>query len=72
MVSPTPAKFGGRRHCGGGDMFSVYHVMSKDHVIHRSCDFMGGTPSWQVKSLPNLVVLGILVVEIFLNCYVIL
>ena len=32
MVSPTPAKFGGRRHCGGGDVFSL------SCNVKRPCD----------------------------------
>ena len=37
---------GDHRHCISGDMFLVCHVISEDHVVKRSCDFMGGTPKW--------------------------
>ena len=37
-----PAKFGGDRHCGSGDMFLVSHLMLHD-VTKRSRDFMGGS-----------------------------
>ena len=47
MVSHHPTKFHGHRHCGSGDkMVLVCHVISQDHVIKGSFDFMGGRPSW--------------------------
>ena len=36
-------------------MLLVCHVISKDHVIKESYDLMGGSPSWQVTTLPDLV-----------------
>ena len=45
MVSYHPAKFGGNRHFGSEDvMVSICHVISQDHVIQASCDFIGGEP----------------------------
>ena len=35
MVNHTPAKFGGHRHLGSGDMLSVCHVISQDHVTKK-------------------------------------
>ena len=29
MVSHTPAKFDGRRHCGIGDVFSLSHDLAR-------------------------------------------
>ena len=40
------------------------HVILQDHVIKLLRDFMGGNSSWLVTTLSNLVVIGILVVEI--------
>ena len=47
-------------------MVSVCHVFLQEHVIQRSCDFMGRSQSKQVTILPSLVVIGTLVVEMFL------
>ena len=40
------------------------YVILQDQVIKRSCDFMEGSSSLHVTTLPGLVVIGILVVEI--------
>ena len=41
-----PAKFGGHRHCGIGDiMVLVFHVILEDHIIKASFDFIGRSPS---------------------------
>ena len=37
VVAISPAK---------GAIFSIYHVTSKDHIIKRPCEFMGGSSSW--------------------------
>ena len=45
-MSHHPAKFSGHRHSGGGDvMVLVCHVISQDHLIKKSSDFMGRTPT---------------------------
>ena len=45
-VNYHPAKFGGHRHYGNGDIVVlVCHITSQDHVIKASCDFMGKGPS---------------------------
>ena len=55
MVSHQPAKFGGHRHCGSGDiMVLVCHVISQHHVIKRSYDFMGRNPSKLLTILQRL------------------
>ena len=52
MASHTIAKLGGQRHRGSGDiMVLVRRVISQDHVIQGSYEFMGGTP--HVKSTPS-------------------
>ena len=44
MVMYRPMKFGGHKHFGSGDMFSINHVILEDHVIKESCDFIGRSP----------------------------
>ena len=43
-------------------MVLVSHVISQDHVVKGSCDFMGRSPSKKVTFLPSFVVTGTLVV----------
>ena len=44
-------------------MFLVCHVTSLNHGIKGSCDFMGGSSSWEVTIYPSLVAVVIVVVE---------
>ena len=53
-------------------MLLVCHVISQDHMTEGWSNIMGGSPSWQVTSLPNLVAIGTAVVEMTLICHVIL
>ena len=42
MVSHHRTKFGGHRHCGKGDiMVLVCQEILQNHIIKRSCYFMG-------------------------------
>ena len=42
MVSDYPVKFDGDKHWGVGDIIVlVCHVISENHVLNGSCDFMG-------------------------------
>ena len=43
-------KFGGNRYCDSGDiMVLVCRVISHNHMIKESCDFMGRSPSrWDI------------------------
>ena len=44
-VSYEIAKLGGHRHCDSGDiMVLICQVISKDHLIKVSSNFMVGTP----------------------------
>ena len=45
MVSHQLATYGGLKHCGSKYMLLVSRVISDDHVIKGSCEFMGGSPS---------------------------
>ena len=64
-ISHHPTKFHGHRHCGSGDVMALsYHVMSQDHVIRESCDFMGSNSSRWAIILLSLVVIATLVVKL--------
>ena len=57
--------FCGHRYCVSGDiMVLVCHVISQDHMTKEWGNIMGRSPLWQVTILPNLVVIGTVVVEI--------
>ena len=46
MVGHQSAKFSGQVYCGRGDLWRlVCRVMSQDHVIKVSFDFIGRSPS---------------------------
>ena len=45
-------------------MVLVYHVILEDHVIIGSFDFMVCSPERYVTSLPSLVIIGNVIVEI--------
>ena len=44
--------------------YSICHVTSQDLIIKGSCNFMDGSSSLNVTSVPILVAIGIVVVEI--------
>ena len=65
MASHQFAKFGGHRHCDSENIMILgYQVISQDHIIKGSCDFIGRNPSRYVMILPSLVAIGTVVVEI--------
>ena len=45
-------------------MALVWHVILQDHMMKRSCDFMGRRPLMQVTILQKLVAITTLVVEL--------
>ena len=49
---------------GGNKMISVRHVTLQDHLIKALNNFMVRSPSMYVTIVPNLVVIGSLVVNI--------
>ena len=64
-VAAHPAKFGGHSHSGSGVIMNlVCHLILQDNMIKGACDCMGGRFSWYVTTLPSLVAIGIVVVEI--------
>ena len=46
-------------------MVLVCHVISQEHAIKWSFDFMGENPLWWVTTLPSLVVIGCCSVDKF-------
>ena len=48
----------------------IYHVALQDRVIKVSSDVMDGNSSLNVTTLPRLVMIGIVVVEMFFICHV--
>ena len=56
--------FCGHKHCGSGDMFSVCDMISKDQITKECSNIMGVNPSLQFTSLPILVVIDTVVVEL--------
>ena len=64
MVSHDLAKFGSIKYCSNRDMFLVCHVIKQDRVIKGSSVYNDRSPSVQVSTLPSLVVICTLVVEI--------
>ena len=43
LVVTHPSKFGGRSHCGSGNItYLVSHVTLQEHVVKGSCNFMEG------------------------------
>ena len=61
-VSYHSVKFGGHRYCGSADI-SFFHV-SCDLIIKRLRDFEGGVPLLLVTTLPSLVAIDIVKVQI--------
>ena len=65
MVRHSFAMFGVHLSSGSGDMTHlIYHVAAKDHMIEGSYD-MDMSSSLHATTLPVLVAIGILLVEMF-------
>lgn len=57
--------FGGDKHCGSGCIMAlVYQMISEDHETKVSSNIMGRGHSSLVTSLPSLVVISTLFVEL--------
>ena len=68
MVSYHLAMFGGHLSSAMGDMkYLLSHVTSQNHANKESDKFMCGSSSLHVTTLPSLVAVGIVVVE--LKCF---
>ena len=61
-VSHHPTKCGGHGYCGSGDIkVLVCQVISQDHLMKLSCDFMDRSPSRQVTILQSLMAIATVV-----------
>ena len=57
---------GGHWSGASGDIkYLICHVTSQSYVIEGSCNFMSASSSLYVMTLPNLVAIGIIVVEVY-------
>ena len=71
-VSHQLAMFGGQWSIANRDVkYLIYHVTSQKYVTEGSSNFMAGSSSWYVATLPSLVAIGIAVVGMFLVCHMI-
>ena len=62
---------GDHRSSTRGDIkYLTYHVTLQNYVIDGPSNFMSGSSSWYITTLPNLVAIGIVKLEIFV-CHVI-
>ena len=58
-------KFGQCKLCNLEDLtILIYHLTSREHVFKGLCNFMGGRPSQEIATLPCLVSIGLVQVEI--------
>ena len=59
------AIFCGHWFSASGDIkYLTFYVTLLNHLIEGSCNFLSGSSSWHVPTLPSLVAIGIVVVEI--------
>ena len=62
------AKFGGHRHCCSRDITGLMlHVTLQNHVIKGLYEFMEGSFSLYISTLPNLVATGTVLVDMILG-----
>ena len=65
MVSHHLAMFGGHWSSASGDVkYLTCHVTLKNYVIEGSVNFVSGSSSWYITTLPSLVATGIIAVQI--------
>ena len=63
-LSPHCAKFDDYRPCGNGDVtFLFCLVTSRDHMIKGTCDFLNGSSSTKVATVPSLMLAGLIEVK---------
>ena len=59
------AKFGGHSPCYSRDIIDpVFHVTLQEHVIKGLCEFLKQSSLLYIPTLPSLVGIGIVVVDI--------
>ena len=65
MLSHLPATFSDHMHCGSENtIVLVCLVMLQDHLTWKARDFIERSPSKQVTTLPSVIVVDTVVVEI--------
>ena len=65
IVSQYPAKFWGSRPCGCSDTAAkIVYMTLQDHMIKGSGDFMEGNSSLYTPSLPKLIAIDILLIDL--------
>ena len=65
MVSHHLAMFGDHWSSASGNIkYLIFHVTSQNHLIEGSCKFMNETSLLYVTTMPSLVTIGIVVIEI--------
>ena len=52
------------KHYDSEDMFLICHMTLRKHMFQGLCEFMGGIPSLRVTTVPSLVAIGLVQVEI--------
>ena len=52
------------KHYDSEDMFLICHMTSRKHMFQGLCEFRGGIPSLRVTTVPSLVAIGLVQVEI--------
>ena len=64
-LSPHTANFDGHKHYNSEDIsFLICRVISEEHMIKALFNLMVGSPSCYVTTLPSLVTIDIVLVEI--------
>ena len=72
IVSHHFAKFGGHRLCGGSDTTAkIIYKTLQDHMIKGYGDFVEGNSSLYFPTLPKLVAIDIVLIDIWLFWFVI-
>ena len=61
VVCHHPDKSCGHKHC---DNVLIYHVTSREHMFKELCEFMNGSHSRSVITLPFLVAIDLVQVKI--------
>ena len=51
-------------NASGDIKYLIFYVTLLNQLIEGSCNFLSGSSSWYVLTLPSLVTIGIVVVEI--------
>ena len=65
MVSHHLAVFGDHWSSANGNIkYLMFHVISQNHLIEGSCKFINETSLLYVITMPSLVAIGIVVIEI--------